>query len=88
METARNPSNGDPPPGLAISPAVARQIGHALGFSTAEILADAQRVATWSGPADDLLVWFERRYHWKARSAFIYLLSLKSGLRNSKPEHR
>ena len=63
-----------------ISDSVARQIASCFRLPVDEVVLDAQQVSTWSGPADELLVWLEQRHRWRARGALAYLLSLRRAL--------
>jgi hypothetical protein len=88
VETAANPNHDDQQVSPPLSISIARRIAHAFGFTVADVQMDAQQVVRWDDPADELLVWMEQRYHWKARSAFVYLRSLRSALRSGQPEQR
>ena len=63
-----------------ISHGVAREIATCFKLSVQDILLDAHAVSGWDRPADDLLVWLEQRYEWRARAALAYLLSLRHAL--------
>jgi hypothetical protein len=69
-------SPAEPP----ISDSAARQIANGFMVSVADVVLDAERVAGWNAPADDLLVWLARRHGWPARGALAYLLSLRNAL--------
>jgi hypothetical protein len=66
-----------------ISTSAARQIAGVFELAPAEVVLDAQQTSAWRGPADELLVWIERRHAWHARRALAYLLSLRKALRLS-----
>ena len=63
-----------------ISEAIARKVGRAFALRPEQVMLDAQRIATWTEPGDDLLVWLERDHQWRAERALRYLLSLRSAL--------
>ena len=69
-------SPAEPP----ISDRAARQIASGFTVSVADVMLDAEQVAGWNDPADDLLVWLARRHGWTARGALAYLLSLRNAL--------
>jgi hypothetical protein len=59
----------------------ARQIAAAFGLSEQNVILDAQQVAAWQDPADDLLVSLARRHAFQLRGAVAYLLSLRMAMR-------
>jgi hypothetical protein len=63
-----------------ISESIAQKLGEVFQVSAADVLADAERVATWDGQLDDLLVSLEQRYGWSAQGALRYLLGIRSAL--------
>jgi hypothetical protein len=78
-----DPGHGGPPTAPPISATAARQIAGTFKVLPAEVVQDARQVAAWTGAADDLLVWLERRHHWTARGALGYLLSLRAALQHT-----
>lgn len=77
-----DPGHRGPPLGPPISDRAARRIAGAFGVLLADVLLDARHVASWTGSADDLLVWLEDRYLWQAQVALAYLLHRRVALRH------
>jgi hypothetical protein len=46
----------------------------------AQIEQDATTVATWTDTPDELLIWFEARYGWRAEYAASYITFLRRAL--------
>jgi len=66
--------------GARISEVVAQKLGRVFTVLPDDVVSDANRSATWHGPADDLLVALEQRHDWNAERALRYLVSVRSAL--------
>ncbi len=66
--------------------AAAVRLAEAFGVATERVEEDAEALAGWNRPWDDLLVYLRRRYpSWKVGKATTYVLLLRDALKTQEP---
>ena len=64
-----------------ISDAALCTLAQDFSLSAPEVIADVLEIVNSTAPADELLVWLERRHAWTAKRAVCYMLSVREALR-------